>query len=157
MANVSPMHVEAYVRATNFCFALRIDRYEFPDYDTGSDANWLVGSVSLEIASTRETGVFRAQKPVASYAPDLTAFRDELRSLDRDLSGQATLQHLEGEYKLTIALDNGKGTLAGFVQDNFGPSLRFDQIVTDQTYVREVLSQFEGLATKFPVRGDPTA
>jgi hypothetical protein len=146
--------VEASVRAEKFRFTLRVDRHERPDVATGSDADWLVGTVELEVNAT---GSYRVRKRLSPFAPDLEAFRDQLRSLDRDLTGQATLTHLEGEFELTITLENGNGTLAGFVRDNIGPDLRFDQIETDQTYVREALKAFDALTAAFPARGNPRA
>ncbi len=123
-----------------------------PRLTTGSDANWLAGAVDVEVGLT---GKFLARKQLAPFAPDLKAFRDELRDLDRNLNGRATLSHLEDEFGLTITLENGKGVLAGRVREHIGASLTFDQIETDQTYVREALEQFDALVTAFPVRGNP--
>jgi hypothetical protein len=146
------MSVSASVRGHGCCFTLRVDRYESPNLTTGSDANWLAGRVDLEVGLT---GTFRARKQLSPFAPDLKAFRDELHALERDLSGRATLAHLEDEFELTITLENGKGILAGRVREHIGASLAFDQIETDQTYVREALEQFDALVTAFPVRGNP--
>lgn len=146
------MSVSASVRGHGCCFTLRVDRYESPNLTTGSDANWLAGTVDLEVGLT---GTFRVRKQLSPFAPDLKAFRDELRALDRDLTGRATLAHLEDEFELTITLENGKGVLAGRVREHIGASLAFDQIETDQTYVREALEQFDALVTAFPVRGNP--
>jgi hypothetical protein len=147
------MSVEATVRGDGCRFTLRVDAYESPSLTTGSDANWLRGAVELAVGTT---GRFVASRPLSPYAPDLAAFRNELRTLDRDLTGKATLTHIEDEFELTIALTNGKGTLAGHVREHIGAILRFDQIGTDQSYVREALEHFDALLAAFPVRGDPS-
>ena len=148
------MGAEAVIRGENFVFTLRVDRYVAPQLTSGSDANWLHGAVELEISMV---GSYRASQQVSPFASDLEAFRDELRALDRDLTGTATLAHLEGEFEVTIALESGKGTLSGYVREHIGPRLQFDEIKTDQTYVNAALKQFEALTAAFPVRGDPAA
>jgi hypothetical protein len=146
------MTVEATVRGHGCRLTVRVDSYENAKFTTGSDANWLVGTVELHVGTTAS---FTARKKVSPFAPELNAFRDQLRTLDRDLTGQATLTNLEGEFEVTITLNNGKGKLAGYVREHIGATLRFDQIETDQTYVREALEQFDALVTAFPVRGNP--
>ncbi len=146
------MAVNATLRAEGLRLTLHVEGYQFPEMTTGSDANWLVGAVELEIC---RAGRFTAQKHLMPFAPDLQAFRDQLDALDRDLTGQAILAHLEGEFEATITLKDGKGTLTGYVREHIGPALRFDQIKVNQTYVREALQQFDTLVSGFPVRGNP--
>jgi hypothetical protein len=146
------MAVAATLRGEGLRLTLHVEGYQFPEMTTGSDANWLVGGVELEIG---RTGRFTARKQLMPFAPDLKAFRDQLHTLDRALTGQAILAHLEDEFEATITLEDGKGTLAGYVREHIGPALRFDQIEIDQTYVREALEQFDRLVTAFPVRGNP--
>lgn len=147
-----PMTVDAAVRGHGFHLTLHVERYERPEETTGSDANWLLGAVALSVGTT---GAFTAKHPVSLFTPDLEHFRDELQVLDRELSGTAGLQHIDGQLELHITLASGKGTLTGFVREHIGATLRFDQIATDQTYVREALEQFDTLMSVFPVRGNP--
>ena len=149
---VTPMPVDAVVRGHGFRLALHVERYERPQDTTGSDANWLVAAVELDLGNT---GAFTAKHGVSLFTPDLERFRDALRALDRDLSGEATLHHIESQLELTIKLNKGSGSLRGFVREHIGATLSFDQIATDPTYVREALEQFDELMTVFPVRGNP--
>jgi hypothetical protein len=146
------MAVTATVGGEGLRFTLRVDGYQFPETTTGSDGNWLVGAVELEV---RRTGRFTARKQLTPFAPDLKAFRDQLDTLDRDLTGQAVLAHLEDEFELIVTLEEGKGALAGHVRDHIGPALHFDEIETDQTYMRQALKEFDALIHAFPVRGNP--
>jgi hypothetical protein len=146
------MTVDAGVRGHGFRLVLHVERYERPQDTTGSDANWLVGAVELDVGTT---GAFTAKHRVSLFTSDLDRFRNELRALDRDLSGEATLHHIESQVKVTIKLTDGRGSLSGYVREHIGATLGFDQITTDQTYVREALEQFDELVTAFPVRGNP--
>jgi hypothetical protein len=143
------MSVEVSVRGHGCTFSLQADRYESPEITTGEDANWLSGRVDLTVD---RSGSFSARRDVSPYLPDLTAFRDQLRLLDEELSGEATLTHLEGEFGLTIALERGRGTLSGFVKEHVGATLSFSEIEIDQTFVREALQQLDALVTAFPPR-----
>jgi hypothetical protein len=139
------------LRAQGACLVLQIERYEWPATTTGTDANWLVARVALDVG---RTAIFTAKLEVTVRTDELQSFRDELRALDRELTGEATLHHLESQMGATITLKSGKGTIAGYVREHVGAVLRFDQIPIDQSYVREALEQFDALVTAFPVRGD---
>jgi hypothetical protein len=147
------MSVEATIRGHGLRLTLRIDGYEDPAAQTGTDSDWLTAVIDLEVGVT---GRFRAHKQLTPFAPELEAFRDQLRALDRDQTGQARLAHLEDEFELTITLVDGKGTIAGYVREHIGASLSFDEIEIDQTHVREALKQFVALADAFPSRGIST-
>jgi hypothetical protein len=147
------MPIEAMLRADGACLVLQVERYESPATTTGTDANWLVARVALDVG---RTAIFTARVEVTVLTDELEAFRDELRLLDRELTGEATLHHLESQLGATITLKSGKGTIAGYVREHIGATLRFDQIPIDQSYVREALQQFDALVTAFPVRGDPS-
>ena len=98
--------------------------------------------------------MFRGTQHIDLFAEDLTRFTDELRVLDRDLTGRAALHHIDGQVAATITLTAGRGTLAGYLGEHIGATLSFEQIPIDQTYVREALQQFDALITAFPVRGE---
>ena len=98
---------------------------------------------------TRE-GTFKARRQLTPFAPDLKAFSEQLAVLDRNLTGEAVLAHLEDEFEARITLKNGKGTLAGHVRDPIGSALHFDEIPIDQSYVREALEQFDALTRRSP-------
>jgi folate-dependent tRNA-U54 methylase TrmFO/GidA len=126
--------------------------YEFPQLTTGDDANWVTADVDLALDRGSS---YSARVSLTLRTEELTGFRDELRSLDADLTGVAKLTHLEEEIGLRLQLKRGKGVLSGFVLDHVGPELRFDHIEVDQTFVREALDQIDALVEAFPVRGNP--
>lgn len=121
---------------------LAIERY-------GAEPNWLVGSVEIEVGST---GLFHAtHRDLHLRTDELIAFRDQLRELDRVLTGTATLEHIEGQVGATIKLDKGKGELTGFVREFVGARLEF-VTPTDQSYVGQALAEFNALVEAFPIR-----
>jgi hypothetical protein len=141
--------VETALRGDGLRLVLRVQGYENPGIRSGEDANWLTAEVELTVGTY---GTYRARQRASLYAPDLAACAGELRALDRDLTGQAQLRHLEGELAATITLDAGKGTLTGYVREHVFVKLSFRDIAIDQTYVREAREQFDALVDAFPVR-----
>ena len=78
-------------------------------------------------------------------------FRDQLKALDRDLDGEVTLSNLDSDFQAHVRLAAGKGTLDGIVRE-WGTELRFSEVRTDQTFIREALREFEALVSAFPMR-----
>ena len=83
--------------------------------------------------------------------------------LDRDPTGQATLEHSAEQIGLTIRLDADNGTLEGFLADSTAGRLDFENIDTDRAFVRRAPDQLEPILDTFPVhsslhdRSPPTA
>ena len=75
--------------------------------------------------------------------------------MDRDLTGDAVLEHIEDQVRIAITLAAGKGTITGFIREHGGAALSFKQYGIDQTYVREALTGLDAFLDAFPVRGDP--
>ena len=148
------MPLEVHLRGEGCSFVLRVHRYENPAVTYGSDANWLSGEVELAVGGA---GTFRAKQRVALRTDELHRFRDALRLLDRELTGTATFDHLEEEVGVTLRLDAGKGSLSGFVREHTGPELRFEDVETDQSHVRNALREIEAVVAAFPIRGDAWA
>ncbi len=146
------MTAELAIRGDGLDLALLVEGYEFPEITTGSDANWLIAAAELSVGST---GAFTAQHRLSLFTTDLAGFRDQLRTLDRDLSGDATLEHIEDQFRVAITLANGHGAVTGFIREHIGATLSFDHIATDQSYVRHTLGQLDMLMDAFPVRGNP--
>jgi len=146
------MAVEMRLRGDGCRLVLRVDRYEYPDLRSGSDANWLTSEIELTAGAT---GAFSVTQALALRTDELEQFRDQLRRLDRELKGEATLEHLEEEVGITVRLSAGKGTLAGFVREHIGPELRFQDVETDQSFVHQALRELDAVVAAFPVRGDP--
>jgi hypothetical protein len=147
------MAAEATLRGDHCQLVLRVERYERPQETTGIGGNWLVGEVQLDVGMV---GSFKARRRISVLTTELKDFRDQLQTLDRDLAGEATLHNLESQLGATVTLKAGKGTIAGYVREDVGAALRFEQITIDQTFVREALQQFDAMVTAFPIRGDPS-
>jgi hypothetical protein len=143
---------EFAIRGDGLVFTFRTDGYQFPDIQTGNDANWLKAEAELEASGT---GTFTARHELWLFTPDLASFRDALRTLDRDLSGDATLEHIEDQVRIAITLAAGRGTITGFIREHGGATLSFERYGIDQTYIRQALTDLDTFLDTFPVRGDP--
>ncbi len=93
-----------------------------------------------------------SHRPVI-YTVELQRFTDGLRALDRDPTGQATLEHSAQEIGLTIRLDAGNGTLDGFLADSTAGRLSFENIDIDPAFVGQTLEQLDAIINAFPARG----
>lgn len=143
------MAIEANLRGDGFRLAIRAERYEPSGLSTGDDANWVSGEVELAVGSI---GSFRGKLRVSLRTQELERFRDELRALEADYTGEATLTHLEGQFEATVRMTDGAGTLTGFVREHVGAELRFTGVGTDQSYIRAAVTEFDALVRAFPVR-----
>jgi hypothetical protein len=144
------MGVEVSLYGDRCRLVLRIDRYAYPAVTTGSDANWLAGEVEL---TAGETGTFRATHRVALRTDELAGFRDQLRRLDREASGEAHFEHLEEQVGITVRLSAGKRTLSVVVRESLGPELRVQDAGIGESAIREALAELEAVVAAYPVRG----
>ena len=144
------MTVLATLDATGLEFVLRVEDYEFPQFDSGWDANWLVCDVELDIGLL---GTFHAHHRPAVLTVEFERFRDQLRVLDEKLAGTAALEHTEEQVGLTVRMNAGKRTVEGFLADSTAGRLSFENIEIDQSCVRRWLEQFDEIVEAFPVRG----
>lgn len=147
------MTAEAHLRGEGCQLVVRATGYEYPELDTGDDANWVTGEVELSCA---RAGRFTAAVAVALRTDELAAFVEQLRVIDAELAGEARLAHLEKQLGATVRLDgDGQGTLSAFVRDHVEAELRVADAPIDPPAVREALGQFAALVDAFPVRGEP--
>lgn len=144
------MTVQATLDATGLELVLSVEGYEFPQFDSGWDANWLVCDIELDVA---RLGNFTAHHRPSILTVEFERFRDQLRVLDEKLAGTATLEHTEEQVGLTVRLNAGKGTLEGFLADSTAGRLSFENIEIDQSSIRRWLGQFDEIVEAFPVRG----
>ena len=139
---------------------LRVQGHEFPQFDSGWDAYALLCEIELGID---RLGSFHASHRPVIYTVELERFTEQLRALDRDPTGQATLEHSAEQIGLTIRLDADNGTLEGFLADSTAGRLDFENIDTDRAFVRRAPDQLEPILDTFPVhsslhdRSPPTA
>jgi hypothetical protein len=128
---------------------VRVERYAYPDVTSGTDANWLAAEVEL---TAGRTGTFRAAHRVALRTDELAQFRDQLRLLDRDASGEAYFEHLEEQVGVTVRLSAGSGTMSVAVREHVGPELRFADVAVDPSLVRRALGELDAAVAAFPAR-----
>jgi hypothetical protein len=142
--------IEASICGERCRLVLRIDRYAYPAVTTGSDANWLAGEVEL---TAGETGSFRATHRVALRTDELAEFRDQLRRLERESSGEAYFEHLEEQVGITVRLSAGKSSLSVVVRERVGLELRFQDAVIGESAIRDALAGLDAVLAAYPVRG----
>ena len=150
--------IELQLTASDFQLELYIDGYEFPDFDTGRDANALACEIELDLGRRLDLHASHAQ--LILYTFELADFIDQLRALEHAPDGQATLgdpdEQSGDELGLTITLSDGHGALAGFLADNT-TRLSFETIDIDRSFLSDTLAQLATIIDAFPVRGDPAA
>ena len=153
--------VEVQLTASAFQLELYVDGYEFPDFDTGRDANALTCEIELDLKRLR-LDLHAAHSQLILYTFELADFVDQLRALEHAHDGEATLgdpdEQSGDEFGLAIRLkDDGQGTLDGFLADSTTTRLSFEMIDIDRSFLSDTLAQFARIRDAFPVRGDITA
>jgi hypothetical protein len=150
--------IEAQLTASDFQLELYVDGYEFPEFDTGRDANTLACEIELDLRRNLD---LHAAHSLILDTLELASFVDQLRALEHAHDGEATLgepnEQSGDQFGLTIRLKNGNVTLDGFLTDSTTARLSFEQIDIDRAFVHDALAQFAAIAEAFPVRGDITA
>jgi hypothetical protein len=145
--------------ASDFQLELYVDGYEFPQFDTGRDANTLACEIELDLR--RRLDLRAAHSPLILDTLEPASFVDQLRALEHAQEGEATLGDPDKEsgdqFGLTIRLKEGNGTLDGFLTDSTTARLSFEMIDIDQEFLHDALAQFAAIVQAFPVRGDITA
>ena len=150
--------VEGLLRSYYFQLRLAVDGYEYPHFDTGRDGNALACRIVVE--DTEPSDSYLRHSPTL-YTYQLSSFTEQLRTLQRDGSGQAVLGDPDAEsgdeFGLTITLTDGTRTLAGFIGNQAGARLPFGPIDINPSLVADALALFDDIIETFPVRGDPAA
>jgi len=155
-ATVPVMTVEATLQATGVRLVLGVEGYQYPQFDTGWDANWLVCDVQLDVQdqlNSQDHATFHAHLRPSIVTFELQDFVSQLRALIDDRTGQAILEHLEKRIGLTIALDAGQATVEGFLTEQTAGRLSFRPAEIDRSSLRETLAQLEAIVDAFPARG----
>lgn len=154
-----PGMIDVQLTASNFQVELCVDGYEFPQFDTGRDANTLACEIELDL--TRRLDLHATHSPLILDALALASFVDQLRAIERAQDGEATFGDPDtesgDEFGLAIRLKEGKGMLEGFLTDSTATRLSFEMIDIDRAFVRDALAQFTAIIEAFPVRGNITA
>ncbi len=150
------MTVEATLQATGVRLVLGVEGYQYPQFDTGWDANWLVCDIQLDVQdqlNSQDHATFHAHLRPSIGTFELQDFVSQLRALIDDRTGQAILEHLEERIGLTIALDAGQATVEGFLTEQTAGRLSFRPVEIDRSSLRETLAQLETIVDAFPARG----
>lgn len=150
------MTVETTLQAAGVRLVLGVEGYQFPQFDTGSDANWLVCEVQLDIQdqlNVEDHATFHAHLRPTLVTVELESFASQLRALVDGAGGPATLEHIEEQIGLTITLQAGTGTVEGFLTQQTAGRLSFRPAEIDRSSLRETLAQLEAIVDAFPVRG----
>ena len=149
--------IEAKLSANHFELELYVDGYEFPDFDAGRDGNALTCEIELDLQGRLD---LHAAHTLILYTFDLADFVDQPGKLEHAQDGEATFgdQDESGdEFGLTVTVNDGQGTLAGFLADSTTTRLRFEMIDIDRSFLSDTLAQLTTIINAFPVRGDPAA
>jgi len=151
--------IDVKLTASDFELELYVDSYEFPDFNTGRDANALICEIELDLKRQRLD--LHAAHSLILYTFELAEFVDQLRALEHAPDGQAKLgdpdQDSGDEFGLTITLNGAHGTLDGFLAESTTTRLTFEMINIDRSFVRDTLTKLAAILGVFPVRGDPAA
>jgi hypothetical protein len=130
---------------------LRIEPMERMQYNSDyiSDKNWIDTRISVK------AGGFIGQYTMLITTGDFEYFRRDLAGLYDDLAGKIKFSPLEGQLTLDITGDGiGHFRVSGEARDNvgFGNQLYF-KLSFDQTFIKELVSQLEGITNDFPIIG----
>jgi hypothetical protein len=151
--------IEVQLTASDFQLELYVDGYELPDFDTGRDANALACEIELDLR--RRLDLHAAHSQLILYIFELASFVNQLHALEHAQDGEATFgdpdEESGDEFGLTIRINEGRGTLDGFLTDSAAARLSFEMIDIDRSFVRDTLAQFAAILQAFPVRGNITA
>ncbi len=122
-----------------------------PDAADFWDGNWLGTRVSAR------TGGFRALYEADLRVEEIQAFHDALVTMHRTLSGEAEFLTLEQQVALTLTMNHtGQIAVSGTLSDQpgVGNQLLFSFEI-DQTFLHDIVVQFERVIEAFPPVGDP--
>jgi len=142
------MAIEANLHGEGCRLTLRGERYEPSGLSTGDDGNWVSGEVELKVGLL---GSFRARLRVSLRTFELVSFRDSLRDLDLEQTGEAELTHVEEQFGANVRLWADQGSISGFVREHVGAELRYD-VATDAASIAKALTEFDALVRAFPIR-----
>jgi hypothetical protein len=114
------------------------------------DRNWVKTWVTVK------GGVFSGQFAAEFMTTDFEIFKQQLKKLDKDFSGKAAFEPLEGQLILKIKGDGlGHFELGceATPEPHLGQTLSFS-ISFDQTQIKEYVQQLDTITKKFPIDGD---
>lgn len=129
--------------------ALWVHGYEYPRATDAWDGNWLRVTAHA-VASGAEVTVSGAILDTVSFSRFATA----LRTLDKTLSGDATLETAERNLRVVVRPTDRVGHLGVRVEitpDHMAQEHRFE-FEADQTFLASIARECEAILGRFPVR-----
>jgi len=85
---------------------------------------------------------------------DAVRLRDELRSAlaSKTISGDTRFQSVEGDFRVAITLDHGKGSIVARATTGFARQDGYAEVrlTTDQSFMRATVQQLDAFLTRFP-------
>jgi hypothetical protein len=141
------MIAQASLTTGGLTLEIHVHGYEYPQFTTGRDANWLLCDIRLDL---EHHGTFHAQHRLTILTVELGAFAQQLHALHQQLTGQATLEHSEEQIGVTITLDHDKGTIEGFLAEIPTSRLSFHDIPIDQSFLPDLLEQLHAILGAYP-------
>jgi hypothetical protein len=117
------------------------------------DGNWLTTPITIAV------GRFHAELLADLRTDELQRFRRELQDVHSTLSGEATLESLDGWMTLRVRCEwNGALTVSGVANDQpgIGNRLTFQLDGLDQSHLPELIASLLNVEEAFPVIGSPT-
>ena len=128
---------------------IQVVRRLFPDSMDWEDGNWLDSPIDIHL------GRFRGSLPAQLRVDELQAFRVGLESVSQTLTGEATLESMDGWLKLSMKCEPTGGlAVAGIANDSpgIGNKLRFTIGGMDQSFLPEIIDRLRSIEDAFPLR-----
>ena len=128
---------------------LDVIAYERPNVTEGSDANWLVCTVSVQ------AGPFSGRYEASVSTQDFVYFAEGLERLHEACAGEALFDPEEGAISLKL-LGNGRGQISIEIRSLIVATPRVLvelKMLSDQSYLPELLQSVRAVLRDFPERG----
>lgn len=132
-----------------FGLSLWIEGRQFPNASDGWDSNWLRVRAVMEDTGAR----VECTGPIMTIM-DVEQFRSQLVTMERTLTGQASLEPLEPNLKVTIRMLDTCGHIEGIVDitpDHMSQRHRFE-MGADQSYLQTLIASCDRILAQFPVK-----
>lgn len=115
------------------------------------DGNWIISNIWIEIPG------YKAQFKADLRTDELWNFSNELKLMNKELKGKASLINLDGYLEIECEI-NKQGVIHWTAETcypaGFGAVLKFD-FSSDQSYLIGIVQEIESILSVFPVIGKP--
>jgi hypothetical protein len=147
-------HFETYFEIFDGGDIIRVEPYQAIKYDSALDwdRNWIKTKVTVK------GGAFSGQFVADFMTTDFELLKRGFKILDKDFSGTAIFEPLEGQLKLNISGDGlGDFEVKCISQDQPGIGGTLSFILSfDQTELARLINELDKITKAFPISGDMT-